>query len=216
MSIFPLGNLIAITAVLVFPVGWLVLQVEGFYLTWRGRYEKELTIKYVRKNITDQIKNGKHEVDLSKIVSSSDYPNRIICCECGQEYDRLFDPFKFLKYIPCSHRRKQEREKITPPYVEGIENLIFFHEQAHSGYIRELFRYWHISFASAIGVVCGGIIASGVYLIVTDLGYSTYGWIIVFTLLGILLFIAGIQSYFRRREAIANEYLRLKLLIPQK
>jgi len=214
-KIFPWQNIFAIAALLVFPVGWLALQVEGFILTFLwGRYENEPPMKHLRHSIEVEDKgNGKYTVYLDKVLPAS-YPNKVIHCQCQQEFDKLFDPFKILKYLPLSYRKKQEKKKEIPPYVENIENILFFKEEAYSSYIREVVKYWHISLASALGFIYGLIIAFGIFLIFN--GFGVYGWAVIVTFVIILLTIAGIQSHFRKKEAIANEYLLLKLKVPTK
>lgn len=209
---FPLQNTLAVIALLVFPVGWLALQIESFLLIYvRGRYEKEPVIRYIRKNIIiEKTEKGEYKINFNKVIPDI-YPNKIITCD-QKEFEELFDPYKILKRIPFSYRRRQETKKEKLPYVENIENMIFFNEKA-SNYIRELHKYWHITFASALGFINGLIIAFGIYLIFN--GFIIYGMAIIYVFIFTILLVGAVNSYLRKREAISNEYLVIRLNIPK-
>jgi hypothetical protein len=209
----PIQYVLGIAALLAVPVGWLALQIEGFWLSYRGRYEKESTMKHIRRHITfERGSEGKRTVDLSKILGSS-FPNTVIACENQDEFDRLFDPFRRLKRCPRSFRKQQQSEGCDLPYVENIENLIFFSKEAHSRYIRELVRYWHIGVASIIGLSFGTVIAIGTWLTIQPSKWIL-GTLILVVSVAILLGLSFAQTVLRKKEALANEYLLLKLMVP--
>lgn len=213
-EVFPLTNIFAVAALLVFPVGWILLNIQGFALTYLyGRYENEPVMKHIRKNIKLRKMDGgkSYYIDLSKVLPPS-YEKRTITC-CRQEYEKLFDPFKKLRYFPWSYRRKQEKNKEEPYYVENVENVTYFSEKLWSSYMREIIRYWHISTSSGIGFLFGLLVTGELFIILSWkshlLGYA----LLVFTL-GVLIIFSGFQSHFRRKEAIANEFLFIKLVVP--
>jgi uncharacterized membrane protein len=208
-------HVLGIAALLAIPVGWLALQAEGFGLSYQGRYEDQPTMRHLRNHIKFTPGNeGKHTVDLSEVLGGV-YPNTTITCGCQQEFDKLFDPFKILEGWPCSFRKKQHNEKWDLPYVENVENMIFFSKEAYSAYIREMIRYWHVALASVIGLIFGLGIAAGIWLMFLPLMFG-WGMFVVSFLVLVLLALAAVQTSFRKKEAVANESLLLRLMVPVK
>jgi len=216
MGSFPVQTVIAIAAFLVFPMGWILLNIQGFMLAYRGRYENEPIMGYIRGKINvESIDGGKrYYIDLSKVLPKSFRKRTITCCK--QEYEKIFDPFRILRCFPWSFRRKQEKNrKKKPYYVENIENITYFSKEVFSSYIREVVRYWHISTSSGLGFLFGILVTGELFAILNE-QFSRYlfGIISLGFTIGILLFFTALQSHLRKREAIANEFLLMKLLIP--
>lgn len=207
----PIERVLAVATLLVLPVGWLFLNLQGLMLAYFfGRYENEPVMKHVRKNIGFEEKDGKFTVNLDKVLPEC-FNRRSISCS-QQEFDKLFDPFKKLRDFPLSHRRRQSENGENVYYVENVENITYFSPNMPSSYIREVVRYWHISTASGIaaflGLICGihinGLLQGNVLSVV-----------LILIIIGVLIVTGGvIQPYFRKKEAIANEYLIIRLLVP--
>lgn len=175
----PWTTILALVAALAIPVGWLCFNFEGFYLTWKGRYEDTPPYNHIRERIIIDEDSGKFVVNLEKVLPE-EYEIRKVVCSDKREYDDLFDPFKrttelwyFKPIFGVPFRKKQpeiykERYKgeMKPFYVENVEDMTFFSNPALANYIREQTRYWHILRASFYGLLWGATFASGLLLVI--------------------------------------------------
>lgn len=211
IATFPIEAILTLAALFAFPVGWLCLNLQGLYLAYRhGRYENEPVMSYIRKHIQVKKENGKYTIDLDQVLPP-EFERRSIAC-CQQEFDKLFDPFKTLRCIPFSFRKRQSEREVTLFYVENVENITFFSPKVPSQYIREIIGYWHIAYSSGIAVILGLICGIGLYFF---LGGNVLG-IVPAIFVAVFLTMTGglVQPHLRKKEAIANEYLLVKLLVP--
>jgi len=236
------SQVLAIAAILTLPAGWLVFTFHRYIFTYNGRYEPFDTMELVRGRIkVEETESGTYEIDLSDVLrASNDRTTKIKCNKA--ELETIFDPFKDLektKIRCCIPYRSTQKEEKGLFYVESVENMLFFHNsQGLAEFIRSAAANFH-TYAAAKWAFIWGLVASfGMLLIYNSTSFPRIGDFLIVTggtiknsltqatiaCVGILI-LAGVafilvhatikQSKLRLKEAIANEYLLIKLMMPQ-
>lgn len=156
----------------------------------------------------------------------------------ASDFDLLFDPFKSLAQSKIlywkSYRGKQQHSRLKLPYVENIEDMIFFEDQGLADFIRSAITTYHTSLAAVYAFLLGLLFSSGFTLAlnpevffeflailtqinVTQIHFTRLAGIVVCAgILFVLIWTTIKQSRLRRKEAIAHEYLLIRLRVPEK
>jgi hypothetical protein len=223
---------ISIAAVLALPVGWLILTFSRFVFTFRGRYEHFPTMKFMRGlvDITVDDKTKSYIINLGNALPPKKKENcssiRLVLNET--DFEALFDPFKSLAKSRIlfwkSYRAKQEDEKEKIPYVENIEDMIFFEDQELADFIRSAAANYHTYLAAGWALLFGLLFSIGLTLsmnadafnkiqpalqaitLVNSMGIAVCTGVVLF-----LIWATARQSRLRKNEAIAHEYLMIRL-----
>lgn len=236
-GLIPWTTVIALIAALAIPFGWLAFNFEGFYLTWKGRYEDSPPYKHIRDKIEVKSESSKIVVDLDKVLPR-DIRVRRIECSNQTEYQILFDPFRrltrlwlFEMILGPSFRKTQPElykstygNEIKPFYVENVEDMTFFDKPALANYIREQTKYWHIMRATFYGFFWGIANAIGLFLVIMSnfflvnllifaLFIAMIGLLICGGSIALLCWIAYECSGLRRSESLAHEHLLIRLAV---
>ena len=232
----PPEPVIAMAAVLALPMGWLAFTFERFIFTFKGRYEHFPFLEFIRDRITLEKKDTDAYIINIENVSPADkkdkLPKKIICDD--KDFELLFDPYKSLKCSKIlwwkSFRRKQKHDRNILPFVENIENMmIFFDNPGLADFIRSAVAHYHMYLAAAYAFILGLLFSVGITMILNVEAFLTIpsllqqidvprftGMVICGIILLILVWITVKQSRLMLKEAIANEYLLVRLRIPEK
>lgn len=223
---------ISIAAVLALPLGWLVLTFSRFIFNLRGRYEHFPQLKYIRERV--EVKwdptTERYKVDLDKALPQSKKENGFATkLEIDKnDFNMLFDPFRGLEKsrIPFyeSHRAKQTKENENLPYVENIEDMFFFDDKGLGEFIRSAAANYHTYLAVGWALLFGLVFSIGLTLYLNADAFNKIqpsfqaitpvNSIGIAVCTGVMLFLvwAAIrQSRLRKNEAIAHEYLMIRL-----
>jgi len=223
---------ISIAGVLALPIGWLIHTFSRFIFTFRGDYEHFPTMKFVRKRIKVAWDLDKKQctVDLAEALPQSrkggNLATRLVIS--ANDFKMLFDPYESLKKskVPFfkSYRAKQEKEKEELPYVENVENMFFFDAAGLAGFIRSAATNYHTYLAVGWAALFGVLFSLGLTLSLSADAFNRIlpalqaitlmNFIGVLVCAGVVLFLvwaAVRQSRFRKNEAVANEYLMIRL-----
>lgn len=236
----PAEPVIAMAAVLALPLGWLAFTFERFLFTFKGRYEHYPTMEFIRSRAkVEKLDDNAYRIDLGRIIpkDKEDKLSRTLILK-EEDFDLLFDPFKSLKQSKIlfwkSHRGKQQHSSLKLPYVENIEDMIFFEDQGLADFIRSAIATYHTSLAAVYAFLLGLLFSSGFTLAVNPKVFSEFLTILTqinitqidFTRLAGVVVCAGVlfvliwatlkQSRLRRKEAIAHEYLLVRLRVQEK
>ena len=159
---------IALAAVLALPIGWLMVTFERFLFTLRGRYESYLPMKFIRNSIeVTYTKDDKQKIDLKKIMPKDEklkVTDNLILDK--KDFDLLFDPYKELNksrilfWKPFRFKQHLKKEKL--PFVENIENILFFFENPDlAEFIRGAVINFHTYLAAFYALVIGCLFSIG-------------------------------------------------------
>jgi len=236
----PADPVLAMAAVLALPLGWMMLTFERFIFTFKGRYELYPALEFIRNLCkVDKTKTNAFKIDLEGVIPEN--KKKILVSSLTlteKDFDLLFDPYRSLKKSRVlfwkSYRRMQEESKVKLPYVENIEDLIFFEDTGLADFIRSAIANYHTYLAATYAFFLGLLFSVGftlsvrptilneVFLILSEIKFSeilliqlTSGFFCL--LIFCILFWATIkQSRLRRNEAIAHEFLLMKLRLTKK
>lgn len=238
-NLVPWTTVVAIIAALAIPLGWVSFSFEGFYLTWKGRYEDTLPYRHIRDRIDVDNYSGEIVVNLEKVLPE-EFGVRKIGFSSQTEYELLFDPFKklveprfwlFEKIFGTPFRKKQPKiyreiykGKTKPFYVENVEDITFFFNAALADYVRGSTGHWHTLRASFYGFLWGITSAVGLALFSLSSFFGEtplflvifleiLGFVICVIPIAILCWISYEYSRLRRSESMAHEHLMIRLKI---
>jgi len=227
---------ISIAGILALPVGWLVHTFSRFCFTFKGRYEHFLTMQYVREKVTIKWDKDKQQctVDLSGALPKSKNGTFAATLSLSKsEFETIFDPYISLKESRIlfweSYRAKQAERGEDLPFAEGIENMFFFDVGGLADFIRSAAANYHTYLAVGWAFLFGSVFAFGLTLSLNADAFngivhalwrvtlaSFVGAIVCAGVVGFLVWAAWKQSCIRKNEAVANEYLLIKLMLDKK
>lgn len=223
----------AAAAVLALPIGWLIYTFERYLVTFKGRYEHFPTLEFIRSHI----KLEKHDddtivVNLRAVIPENKQKELSQKMTLNREdFDCIFDPYKSLQksriLLWKSFRRDQNEREEKLPYVESIEDMFFFDDPGLADFMRSAVANYHTYKATVCAFLLGLLCAIGMTLAFRpeffltiqipqqiDL-YRVLGWVLIIMVFVTLTWATIKQSRLRLREALAHEYLLIRLRVPK-
>jgi len=201
-------------------------------------------LEFIRNLVeVEKLGTDKWKVNLENVLPKYGKTKSTTLTLNDEEFNLLFDPYKsldrrrILLWKPFRHTHQYNGNNL--PYVENIEDIFFFDNPGLAEFIRSAIANYHTYLAALYAFILGILFSFGFVLlcnpgtfleipsILNQINLSQVGSqeiiqfigiIICFLILLILMWGTKIQSKIRRKEAIAHEYLliRLKTLDAQK